>query len=74
MKNIIIKITATLSILFFSLITSAQQGPGGSPRDPSPIREPQEEANIDSAIIWLIVAAVLLGAYVMLKQRKTAVK
>lgn len=73
MKNIIIKITATLSILFFSLITSAQ-GPGGLPRDPSPIRDPQEEANIDSAIIWLIAAAVLLGAYVMLKQRKAVVK
>ena len=72
MKNIIIKITATLSILFFSLITSAQ-GPGGLPRDPSPVREPQD-ANIDSAIVWLIAAAVLLGAYMMLKQRKTAVK
>lgn len=72
MKNIIIKITATLSILLSSLIASAQ-GPDGSPRDPSPIREPQD-ANIDSAIIWLIAAALLLGAYVMLKQRKAAVK
>lgn len=72
MKNIIIKITATLSILFFSLITSAQ-GPDGSPRDPSPEREPQD-ANIDSAIVWLIAAALLLGAYVMLKQRKAVAK
>lgn len=72
MKNRVYKITATLSILFFSLITSAQ-GPGGLPRDPSPEREPQD-ANIDSAIVWLIAAALLLGAYVMLKQRKAAVK
>lgn len=72
MKNRIYKITATLSILLSSLIASAQ-GPGGSPNNPSPVRD-QPTADIDSAIVWLIAAALLLGAYVMLKQRKAVVK
>lgn len=72
MKNRIYKITATLSFLFLSLITSAQNGPGGIPNpegeDDAPV------ASIDQAIVWLIAAAVMLGAYVMLKQRKAVAK
>lgn len=72
MKNRVYKITATLSLLFLSLITSAQGGPDGVPNptgeDDAPV------ASIDQAIIWLIAAAVLLGAYVMLKQRKAVAK
>ena len=71
MKNIILKITMTVFFFLIGLIAVAQ--PGGTPNNPTPVRDP-EEANIDSAIVWLIAAAVLLGAYVMLKQRKAVVK
>jgi len=72
MKNRVYKITATLSLLFLGIIASAQSGPGGIPNptgdDDAPV------ASIDQAIVWLIVTAVLLGAYVMLKQRKAVAK
>lgn len=72
MKNRVYKITATLTLLFLSLITSAQGGPGGIPNPTGDDDDPV--ASIDQAIVWLVAAALLLGAYMMLKQRKAAVK
>ena len=72
MKNIILKITMTVFFFLTGLIAFAQGGPDGIPVIPGGDDDPVTP--IDQAIVWLIAAAVLLGAYVMLKQRKTAVK
>ncbi len=72
MKNRIYKIVPTLSLLFLGMITSAQGGSGGIPTPSGEDDDPV--ASIDKAIVWLVVAAVVLGAYVMLKQRKAIAK
>jgi hypothetical protein len=72
MKNIILKITMTVFFFLTGLLAFAQEGPDGIPNPTGLDDDPV--ASIDQAIIWLIAAAVLLGAYVMLKQRKAVVK
>lgn len=72
MKNKAFKIFATLFLLFFNVLVSAQ--PGGGPNNPNPVRDP-EDANIDSSIVWLLSLGLLFGIYIVyIKYQKRTIR
>lgn len=78
MKNIVMKIMVTAVLFFSSLISMAQPS---VPKNPNPTGERFNPANnpndapIDDAILFLLIAAVGLGIYMVARNyKKRAVK